>query len=113
MFELAGASVRHDALVRHVKELEDNYQLYEKKREEARIAQSLDKQRITNVAVIEQPSIPVLPASPRIELDLFLALILSAFASAAIVLVLEYFQPVAPPTAQPGGLLAAAMTTAQ
>lgn len=113
MFELAGASVRHDALVRHVKELEDNYQLYEKKREESRIAQSLDQQRITNVAVIEQPSIPVLPASPRIKLDLFLALILSAFASAAIVLMLEYFQPVAPPTAQPGGLLAAAMTTAR
>lgn len=40
---------------------ENNYLLYLKKREEARISNALDERGILNVAVIEQPIVPALP----------------------------------------------------
>ena len=70
MFSLAGAASENDRLLRQVKEDEDNYLLYSKKREEARISESLDQQRITNVSLVEAPTLPVDPASPQIPLDL-------------------------------------------
>jgi uncharacterized protein involved in exopolysaccharide biosynthesis len=91
MYELAGTSIQHDALVREVKENEDNYLLYANKREEARIEESLNRQRITNVAVVEAPSLPAEPAGPKIPLDLALGAVVSAlFAYAVIKLALEF-----------------------
>jgi uncharacterized protein involved in exopolysaccharide biosynthesis len=47
-----------------VKINEDNYLLYQRKREEARISDALDRQRILNVAIAEPPTAPVLPSHP-------------------------------------------------
>jgi uncharacterized protein involved in exopolysaccharide biosynthesis len=96
MFSLADATVKHDALTRQVKENEDNYLLYEKKREEARIAESLDQQRITNVAIVQAPTTPVQPASPRIKLDLLLAAMCSVFMAVMVVTLLELLVPSQP-----------------
>jgi uncharacterized protein involved in exopolysaccharide biosynthesis len=96
MFSLADATVKHDALTRQVKENEDNYLLYEKKREEARIAESLDQQRITNVAIVQAPTTPVQPASPRIKLDLLLAAITSVFIAGVVITLLELLVPSQP-----------------
>jgi len=49
-------------LQRDKKEAEDNYQLYAKKREEARIADELDRQKITNVSIAEAATVPQLPS---------------------------------------------------
>jgi uncharacterized protein involved in exopolysaccharide biosynthesis len=49
-------------LVRAQKASEDNYLLYLKKREEARIADALDQTRILNVAIAQQPILPSLPS---------------------------------------------------
>jgi len=49
-------------LLRTQKANEDNYLLYLKKGEEARIATALDQTRILNVAITEPPSVPVLPS---------------------------------------------------
>ncbi len=49
--KLEGNTTKHNDLQRQVKEAEDNYQLYAKKREEARIADELDRQKITNVSI--------------------------------------------------------------
>jgi len=48
-------------LIRGVKADEDNYLLYRRKREEARIGDALDERRILNVAVVEPPAAPALP----------------------------------------------------
>ena len=48
-------------LVRAQKAAEENFLLYQRKQEEARIEEELDKQRIVNVAIAEEPSVPVLP----------------------------------------------------
>lgn len=52
-----------DDLVRDVKAAEDNYLLYVRKREEARISDALDSKRIVNVSIAEAATVPTLPAS--------------------------------------------------
>ncbi len=109
MLSLADLSIQHDQLTRQVKENEDNYLLYEKKREEARIAESLDQQRITNVAVVQSPTTPVQPSSPKVKLDILLSAILAAFLASTAVLILEFTDPKAADTLRPRRYLAAAV----
>jgi uncharacterized protein involved in exopolysaccharide biosynthesis len=91
MSSSAGATIEHDQLVRQVKENEDDYLLYEKRREEARIAESLDRERITNVAVVQSPVTPVQPSSPKVALDILLSVIFAAFVAGTSVMTLENF----------------------
>jgi uncharacterized protein involved in exopolysaccharide biosynthesis len=93
MSSSAGATIEHDQLVRQVKENEDDYLLYEKRREEARIAESLDQERITNVAVVQSPVTPVQPSSPKVKLDILLSAIFAAFVAGTSVMALENFFP--------------------
>jgi uncharacterized protein involved in exopolysaccharide biosynthesis len=72
-------AARQDDLVRNVKTGEDNYLLYLRKREEARISDALDNKRIVNVAIAEAATVPALPA-----LSVFWLLI-GAFFTAGIV----------------------------
>src|ERR1041384_3988059 len=53
--------VQQQDLARTVKEAEEKYLLYVQKREEARIADALDKTRIANVVVAEPPSVDFKP----------------------------------------------------
>jgi uncharacterized protein involved in exopolysaccharide biosynthesis len=48
-------------LVRDVKTAEENYLLYEGKREAARISDALDSRRIVNVSIAEAATVPALP----------------------------------------------------
>jgi uncharacterized protein involved in exopolysaccharide biosynthesis len=48
-------------LARAVKIAEDNYLLYSRKREEARISDALDRKRIVNVSIAEAATVPALP----------------------------------------------------
>ena len=49
-------------LLRAAKAQETNYLLYENKREEARIADALDAQRVANVVIAEAATVPALPS---------------------------------------------------
>ena len=55
------AAITQDDLQNSEKAAEDNYLLYVKKREEARMADALDERGIVNVALAEQPVTPALP----------------------------------------------------
>ena len=57
--------IEQQDLVRTAKAEEANYLLYLNKREEARISDALDTQRITNVAIVEAPAVPLLPVHSR------------------------------------------------
>jgi uncharacterized protein involved in exopolysaccharide biosynthesis len=57
------AIVQND-LTRSENEAEENYLLYVKKREEARMGDALDEGGIVNVAIAEQPIVPALPVWP-------------------------------------------------
>ena len=75
--KLEGDTTKHDDLQRELKEAADNYQLYAKKREEARIADELDRQKITNVSVAEAPVAAQLPSSPNRPLNIVLGVFLA------------------------------------
>ena len=60
--DLAQKGLIEQDLVRNYKADEENYLLYQKKREEARMTDALDSTRIVNVAVAETPVAPTLPA---------------------------------------------------
>jgi uncharacterized protein involved in exopolysaccharide biosynthesis len=89
--QLAGYQARLEALTRATQEDEDlkraiseaeaSYKLYTAKREEARIANLLDEQKIANVALAEEPTEPTLPSSPNVPLNLALSLVLASFLS--------------------------------
>src|SRR5207248_9047433 len=49
-------------LLRSTKAAEQNYLLYLRKREESRITDALDRRRILNVAIAQEPLVPALPA---------------------------------------------------
>jgi len=58
---LDSKSLTQGDLEREVKAQEQNYLLYVKKQEEARITDALDKQRVVNVSLAEEPTNPILP----------------------------------------------------
>src|SRR6266568_4866999 len=87
--KLESDTAKHDDLQREKKEAEDNYQLYAKKREEASIADELDRQKITNVSIAEAATVPQLPTSPNRPLNLVLGVFLAAFLSLGSVFSVE------------------------
>jgi polysaccharide chain length determinant protein (PEP-CTERM system associated) len=84
----------HDDLQRQKREAEDNYQLYAKKREEARIADELDRQKITNVSIAESATVPQIPSSPNRSLNLIIGVVLAGFLSLGSVFSAEMFSDV-------------------
>ena len=80
-------------LLRTVKEAEGNDLLYKQKREEARIGDALDRQRIVNVAIAEAATVPALPAHPHRALTLLLGILLACLVSPGVAFVADYFDP--------------------
>jgi uncharacterized protein involved in exopolysaccharide biosynthesis len=71
-------TLANDDLQRAVNTAKDNYLLYVRKAEEARISQALDQNNILNVAVADSATEPMLPRVSRTEyvlVGLFLALL--------------------------------------
>ena len=90
---LADATASFDDLTRTQKKAEDNYLLYAKKTEEARIAgESLDREKIANVAIAETPVEPHLPSKPNVPLNFALGGLLAAFLSLGVAFAAEYFR---------------------
>ncbi len=83
-------SVGQQDLMRATKADEDNYLLYLRKREEARIGDALDEHRILNVAIVEPPSVPALPTHPILLYFVF-AFVLAVAFSIGIAFATEYF----------------------
>lgn len=78
---LNARSIQQQDLLREAKTLEDNYALYLRKGEEARISDALDQSRILNVSMVQSPTVPSLPArSPFVVMlgSIALGIILAA-----------------------------------
>jgi protein tyrosine kinase modulator len=91
MIDVDGAE--QENLVREVKEAESNELLYKQKREEARIGDALDRQRIVNVAIAEAATVPALPAHPPWALTLLLGFLLACLVSPGVAFAADYFDP--------------------
>jgi uncharacterized protein involved in exopolysaccharide biosynthesis len=59
--QLGAAAITQDGLLSTEKAAQDNYLLYVKKQEEARMDDALDARGIVNVAIAERPAAPALP----------------------------------------------------
>src|SRR6202162_659256 len=90
--QMPSDSVDQQDLMRTAKAEEDNYLLYLRKREEARIGDALDERRILNVAIVEPPAAPALPAQ-SVLLYFLLAFGFALAFSIAIAFASEYFDP--------------------
>jgi len=80
-------------LAREVKEAEGNYLLYVQKREDARIGDALDQQRIVNVAIAEEATVPALPAHSPWVFTLVLGSLLAGIASPGLAFAVDHFDP--------------------
>ncbi len=68
----------------------ENYRLYVAKREESRVSQAMDAERIANVSVIDPAQPPSQPVSPNVTLNLLLSMLLGTLAAFSIAFVAEY-----------------------
>ena len=92
LMKLDSETAAHDDLIRHKKEAEENYLLYSRKAEEARISESLDRQRISNVSIIETPNEAHLPAKPNVLMNLLLGTFLAGCIGIGTALCAEFLQ---------------------
>jgi uncharacterized protein involved in exopolysaccharide biosynthesis len=84
--------VRQQDLERAAKTQEENYLLYEGKREEARISDALDQRGILNVALAEQPMVPALPSRSPL-LSVILVLVMAGTLSVSTAFVVDFLDP--------------------
>ena len=91
LVELEDARTQLAEREQHVREAENDYQLYEKKRGEAQMQDLLDKQKIADVAIVEKPVPSYVPVSPQVALNLLAGLLLALCAAGAAAFVAEFF----------------------
>jgi uncharacterized protein involved in exopolysaccharide biosynthesis len=82
----------HQDMVRSAKADEENYMLYLRKAEEARISDALDRQRFSNVVVAEPAAVPFVPQA-RWVLVIGLGILLASLASAVSAFVVDRSDP--------------------
>jgi uncharacterized protein involved in exopolysaccharide biosynthesis len=88
--KLNETAIAQQDLVRKAKTAEENYLLYSKKEEEARISDALDQQRIVNVSVAQPASAPPSSVSPRWLLNLGAGFFLAICASIIVACTADY-----------------------
>jgi len=87
--ELEQQGLVQQDLLRTEKTNEESYLLYRRKRAEARIADALDRNRILNIAVVQEPQVPTLPANSRLLFAL-VGVIMAAMLSFVVGFVMDF-----------------------
>ena len=78
---LEGASFKHEAMVRQLELIQNNYLLYAKKQEEARISEALDREKVANVSIVDPASVPLEAVRPNRKLNIAMGFALALFVS--------------------------------
>jgi uncharacterized protein involved in exopolysaccharide biosynthesis len=84
--------VQQQNLLRQAKTQEDNYLLYQRKSEEARISDALDRRGILNVAIAEPPRVPTLPERSPLAVGM-LAFFLAGVVSLSTACIVDFMDP--------------------
>jgi uncharacterized protein involved in exopolysaccharide biosynthesis len=84
------AEVEFSMLKQNVDTIRENHRLYITKREEARVSEAMDAERIANVSVIDPPAVPQKPVVPKPMLNLILSLLVGGMAGLSVAFALEY-----------------------
>ncbi len=72
-----------------MKTAEENYLLYQRKQEEARISDALDRKRIVNVVIAEAATVPALPTSPNRFLNFVLGFFVALLTSLGLAFLVD------------------------
>ena len=91
--KLDGMDAEARRLDREIALLEQNYLLYSKHLEEARISKAMDDAEIANVTVIAPPASSMVPVKPRLAIWLVGSLVVGAGAPIALVFAREALRP--------------------
>ncbi len=79
-------------LVRMRATAEENYRLYVKKVEEAKVSEEMDQLKMSNISVIQSPVVPGLPAGRPKNTKLLFGAIFAAIMSIGLAFIFEYLQ---------------------
>jgi uncharacterized protein involved in exopolysaccharide biosynthesis len=90
--QLGEDSIRQQDLARTAKTAEENYLLYVRKREEARIGDALDERGILNVTVVEAPRVPALPKYSPVMFACF-GFVVAVTVSTGLAFAADYLDP--------------------
>ncbi len=91
--KIARREFEQSDLIRATRPAEENYLLYLRKQEEARISDALDRKRIVNVAIAEAATEPAMPSSPNWYLNLVVGLFLAFLTSFGLAFVVDHMDP--------------------
>jgi uncharacterized protein involved in exopolysaccharide biosynthesis len=91
---LERVSFTHEAILQQLQLLRNNYLLYTKKREEARISEALDREKVANVSIIDPASVPISPISPNRKLNIVFGFFLALFISVGTAFGMSFFDGV-------------------
>jgi uncharacterized protein involved in exopolysaccharide biosynthesis len=89
---LGEEAIAQDELMSAEKAAQENYLLYVRKQEEARLDDALDERGIVNVAIAEQPTVPALPVWPVWNV-IAMGIVAAAGAGTGAALVADYTDP--------------------
>ena len=89
--EMGNAKFIYETLIRQWQLVQDNYFLYAKKKEEARISEALDQDKVANVTIIDPATIPLRPIPVNRKLTLVLGFFLAMFVSIGTAFGLNFF----------------------
>lgn len=90
--QLDQKEIRQQGMLRAAKAGEENYLLYLRKQEEARISDALDQQRISNVVIAEAATVPIEPRSRRL-LVVAVGGFFASVASVILAFAADYWNP--------------------
>src|SRR2546429_4930083 len=90
--QLHHKEVLHEGILRVAKSNEENYMLYLRRQEEARISDALDQQRFSNVVVAQPATVPFAPQG-RWLLAVLLGGLIASLASVMLALVVDRWDP--------------------
>ncbi len=87
---LDARSTELSTLKREVEVSEKNFQIYRERAEEARIADAMNRQKMANVSVIQEASVPTEPIKPRMGYNFMLALVIGSISGLGLAFFSEY-----------------------
>jgi polysaccharide biosynthesis transport protein len=90
--KLKSATTTHDDLSREVKKADETYQLYAQKKEESRISDELDKQKISNVTIAEAAAVPRVPNKTNRPLTIVLGIVMGLILGIGCAIAAEFFR---------------------
>jgi uncharacterized protein involved in exopolysaccharide biosynthesis len=87
---------QYEYLTNTANEAQMRYDEYVRRQEQARVSESLDRSKITNVRITQKPTESLIRSSPRMTINVLLAFAFAFFASITAVVLAEYFTSATP-----------------